>query len=481
MSPVMEHSSTIEPAMLVAGVLIAIAIGFTRLSVRFGVPALLLFLGTGMLAGTDGIGGIWFNNPALVWSVGVVALAFLLFAGGLDTDARHIRPVLAQGLVLSTVGVAMSTALTAFVYSRAFDRPLAEGVLLGAIVSSTDAAAVFGVLRSVELRLKGRIQALVEMESGSNDPIAIFLTMAATAVLATGGQPPAGGTIAWGLVREMGLGLLAGVLGGRAMSWAILHVRVLQTGLYPVFTAALGMALFGATSLVGGSGFLAIYVAGIVVGSRPMVHRRAILGFHDALAWLAQIAMFVMLGLLVFPSHFPDVAGRGLLISGFLVLIARPFAVLLCLTPFRVPLREQAMIAWVGLRGAVPIVLATWPRMQGVAHSEEIFDIVFFVVVTSVALQGATLPYVARLLDVVESDDSPLAAPRVVRIAVGPGVDGRMLADVGLPPGALVTLLNRGDVVLVPQGTTTFAAGDVAHVLTADVEATERVLGGTAS
>jgi len=480
MSSGMEHGATIEPAMLVAGLLIVISIGLTRLSVRFGVPALLLFLATGMLAGSEGIGGIWFDSPELVWSVGVIVLAFLLFAGGLDTDARHIRAVLAPGLVLSTVGVAVSTALTAAVWSWGLDRPLAEGILLGAIVSSTDAAAVFGVLRSVSLRLKGRIQALVEMESGSNDPVAIFLTMAATAALASGHEPPSAGGIAWGLVVEMGLGLLLGVLGGRAMSWAILHVNVLQTGLYPVFTAALAMALFAATSLLGGSGFLAIYVAGIVLGSRPMVHRRAILAFHDALAWLAQIAMFVMLGLLVFPSHFPDVALRGLLIAAFLVVVARPLAVFVSLTPFRVPFREQAMIAWVGLRGAVPIVLATWPRTQGVAHAEEIFDIVFFVVVTSVALQGATLPYVARLLDVVESDDAPVVAPRVVRIAVGARVDGRMLADVGLPPGALVTLLHRGDDVLVPQGSTTFATGDVAHVLTGDVEGTERVLGGSA-
>ena len=477
----MDSAIGIEPAMLVAGLLIVVAIGLTRLSAWFGVPALLLFLATGMLAGSDGLGGIWFNSPALVWSFGVMALAFLLFAGGLDTDARHIRAVLAPGLVLSTVGVAISTALTAFVYAGVFDRPLAEGVLLGAIVSSTDAAAVFGVLRSTSLRLKGRIQALVEMESGSNDPIAIFLTIAATAVLATGHATPSGAAIAWGLVREMGIGLLAGVLGGRALSWAILHVNVVQTGLYPVFTAALGMALFAATSLIGGSGFLAIYVAGIVLASRPMVHRRAILGFHDALAWLAQITMFVMLGLLVFPSHFPDVAGRGLLISFFLVAVARPLAVFVSLTPFRVPFREQAMIAWVGLRGAVPIVLATWPRTQGVAHSEEIFDIVFFVVVTSVTLQGATLPYVARLLDVVESDGPPLAAPRVVRIEVGQRVHGRMLADVGLPPGALVTLINRGEAVLVPQGSTTFAKGDIAHVLTADVEGTERALEGNAT
>jgi cell volume regulation protein A len=477
----MEHALTVEPAMLVAGLLIAIAIGLTRLSARFGIPALLLFLGTGMLAGSDGIGGIWFNSPTLVWSFGVMALAFLLFAGGLDTDAHHIRAVLAPGLALATVGVAVSTALTALVWSWGLDRPLAEGVLLGAIVSSTDAAAVFGVLRSVSLRLKGRIQALVEMESGSNDPVAIFLTIAATAALATGHEPPSAGSLASGLVVEMGLGLFLGWLGGRAISWAILHVHVAQTGLYPVFTAALGMVLFAGVSLIGGSGFLAIYVAGIILGSRPMVHRRAILGFHDALAWLAQITMFVMLGLLVFPSHFPDVAFRGFLISAFLVLVARPLAVLVSLTPFRVPLREQAMIAWVGLRGAVPIVLATWPRVQGVAHSEEIFDIVFFVVVTSVALQGATLPYVARLLNVVETDEPVPTAPRVVRIQVGRAVDGRMLADVGLPAGALVTIIHRGDDVLVPQGSTTFAMGDVAHVLTADVAGTERVLGGSAS
>ncbi len=197
-----------------------------------------------------------------------------------------------------------------------------------------------------------------------------------------------------------------------------------------------------------------------------MVHRRAILGFHDALAWLAQIAMFVLLGLLVFPSHLPAVAGRGLFIAAFLVLVARPLAVFVSLTPFRVPFREQAMIGWVGLRGAVPIVLATWPRTQGVHGAEEIFDIVFFVVVMSVALQGATLPYVARLLGVVQPDAPLTETPQVVRVAVGAEVDGRMLADVGLPSGALVTIIHRGDQVLVPQGSTTFATGDVAHVLT---------------
>jgi cell volume regulation protein A len=188
--------------------------------------------------------------------------------------------------------------------------------------------------------------------------------------------------------------------------------------------------------------------------------------------------MFVMLGLLVFPSHLPAVTGRGLLIAGFLVLVARPIAVLVSLTPFRVPLREQAMIAWTGLRGAVPIVLATWPRTQGVAGAEEIFDVVFFVVVTSVTLQGATVPYVARRLGVVEPEAPPLDAPQMVRVAVGDGMQGRMLADVGLPAGALVTVVHRGSEVLVPQGSTTFALGDVAHVLTTDVDAVVRRLGG---
>lgn len=467
------HTLTIEPAMLVAGGVVAIAILATRLSARLGVPALILFLATGMLAGSDGPGGIWFDDPGLTWSVGVVALALLLFSAGLDTDARSIRPVLAPGLVLASVGVATSAGLTAAFYSLAFQRPAGEGFLLGAIVSSTDAAAVFGVLRSTGIRLRGRIQPLLEMESGSNDPVAIFLTLAASAALA--GPSPTIGNVLLGMVGQMGIGLVAGVLGGRVLVWGLNRLRVSQEGLYAVFAAALAFVVFGATALAHGSGFLAIYVAGIVAGSRALIHRRAILRFHDALAWLAQIAMFVLLGLLVFPSRLPAVAGEGLAIAGFLLLVARPLSVFVSLTPFGVPLREQMMVAWVGLRGAVPIVLAAWPRVMGIQGSERIFDIVFFVVVVSVLVQGVSLPRVARWLGVAESASAVEQAiattggeargAKTARIAVGIAAEGRSLVDVGLPPGALVAVLERDGEQIVPQGGTTLHAGDTALVV----------------
>ncbi len=463
------HSPTIEPAMLVAGVVVVIAILATRLSVRLGVPALILFLGTGMLAGSEGIGGIWFDDPALTWMVGTVALAILLFSAGLDTPLDHVRPVLAPGLVLASVGVAVSTGLTAVFYAQLFDRPLGEGILLGAIVSSTDAAAVFGVLRSTGIRLRGRIQPLLEMESGSNDPVAIFLTLAATAAVA--GTAPSLGAVASGMAGQMVLGLVGGWLGGRGIAWAVNHLKAPQEGLYPVFVGAMGAAIFGATALAHGSGFLAVYVAGMVAGSRAMIRHRAILRFHDALAWLAQIGMFVLLGLLVFPSRLPGVAGEGLAIAGFLLFVARPISVFLSLTPFKVPVREQAMVAWVGLRGAVPIVLAAWPRVLNVPGSDRIFDIVFFVVVGSVLLQGMTLSWVARLLGVaeplteVEKRVQEAHGAATLRLEVGPNAAGRTLLELGLPRGALVVLVEREGEQVVPEGGTVLERGDIALVV----------------
>lgn len=467
------NAPTIEPGMLIAGGVVAIAILATRLSSRLGVPALLLFLATGMLAGSDGLGGIWFDDPGLTWSFGVVALSLLLFSAGLDTEVKGVRPVLGPGLVLASVGVAVSTGLTAAFYTLAFDRPVGEGVLLGAIVSSTDAAAVFGVLRTSGIRLRGRIQPLLEMESGSNDPVAIYLTLAATAALV--GPSPAVGAVLLGMGAQMAVGLVVGIAGGRALAWSVNRLRVGQEGLYPVFATALSFVIFGVTALAHGSAFVAIYVAGILAGSRPMVHRRAIVRFHDALAWLAQISMFVLLGLLVFPSRLPAVAGEGLAIAAFLLLVSRPLAVLVSLSPFGFALRDQAMVAWVGLRGAVPIVLAAWPRVMGVEGSERIFDIVFFVVVVSVLVQGVTLPRVARWLGVAVPSERPeqaLAAAsgegrgaKALRVLVGRDAHLRTLVDLGLPHGALVALVEHDGEQIVPQGSTALQEGDQALVI----------------
>lgn len=466
----MTHAPTVEPMMLLIGLLLAAAIAATRLSVRLGVPSLVLFLGLGMAAGSDGMGGIWFDNPGGMWSFGVVALALLLFASGLDTDLHHVSPALSRGLALASVGVALSTTATAAFYSLVFDRPFAEGVLLGAIVSSTDAAAVFGVLRDTGLRLKEPIQPILELESGSNDPMAIFLTMAATSALV--GDPVSPGSFAVGLLTQMAIGLAAGLAGGRAMAWLINRLQVRQQGLYAVFTMALALALFGGVTMLHGSGFLAIYTAGILLGAGPVAHWRAIVRFHDAIAWLAQISMFVLLGLLVFPSRLPEVAGAGLAIAAFLMFVARPLAVFTSLTPFRVPWRQQAMISWVGLRGAVPIVLATWPRIAGAPGADRVFDIVFFVVFTSVLLQGSSLPLVARWLDVIAPPAPPDPAPvgevhGAHRLTVSPGTTaiGRQLLDLRLPRGALIYLIERAGRVFVPQGQTRLERDDVLHLV----------------
>lgn len=390
---------SVDLLLLAAGGLVTIAILATRLSGRLGIPALVLFLGTGMLAGSDGPGGIWFDDPALTWSVGTVALAVLLFAGGLETHADAVRRVIAPGLALATAGVVVSAGATALFYAWAWDRPLEEGFLLGAIVSSTDAAAVFGVLRSTGLRLRGRIQPLVEMESGGNDPMAIFLTLAASSAMV--GQAPSAASVAGGLLWELLVGVLAGWAGGRGITWLVARVRLDQEALYPVLVLALSLVLFGAAAAVHGSGFLAVYVAGILLGATHLPQREAILRFHDALAWIAQIAMFVLLGLLAFPSQLVPIAPVGIGVAAFLMFVARPLAVAVALTPFRVPVREQLMVSWVGLRGAVPIVLATWPRVMGVPGAERIFDVVFFVVLVSVLIQGTATPWVARKLGVV--------------------------------------------------------------------------------
>ncbi len=475
----MSHSATIETAVLVAGLLLAVAIAGTRLSARLGVPALVLFLATGMIAGSDGLGGLWFDDPGLTWSLGIVALAILLFTGGLETHAEDVRAVAWPGVTLATLGVAVSTGTTATFYCLVFERPVVEGVLLGAIVSSTDAAAVFAVLRANRLRLRGRIQSLVEMESGSNDPMAIFLTLAACAVAL--GESPSFAAVGLGLALQMGVGVVAGVLGGRAIAWAVNRLNTAQEGLYAVFTTALALILFGGTALVHGSGFLAVYVGGIVVGSLPLVQRRAILRFHDALAWLVQVAMFLVLGLLVFPSRLLAIAPEGLAVAAFLVLVARPAAVLASLSPFRIPVREQAMIAWVGLRGAVPIVLATWPRVAGAPGAEHVFDIVFFVVLVSVVVQGTTLPFVARWLGVAESppaEDLVAAAQTHVLVTVGAGAAGVALVDLSLPGHVRVAMLERDGVTLIPEGATRLARGDVVHVVlgAADEAAVRRAL-----
>lgn len=466
----------IEYILLAVALLLLLSVLGSKASGRVGVPALLLFLALGMLAGSEGLGGIEFDDPWLAQSLGVVALVYILFAGGLDTRWGEVRPLLAPALALSTLGVAATAILLGWFATAVLGFSWLEGLLLGAIVSSTDAAAVFGVLRSRRMGLWGQLRPLLELESGSNDPMAIFLTIGFTQLLI---DPDAQLIdLVPMFFRQMAIGAAVGYGMGWGISVVVNAVRLEYEGLYPVLTTAMVLLTYGAAAVGGGNGFLAVYVAGLVLGTHAFIHKRSLLHFHNGLAWLMQITMFFTLGLLVFPSQLVPVAGVSLLVALFLMFVARPVAVFLTLLPTRFGRREQLMIAWVGLRGAVPIILATFPLLAGISPAETIFNVVFFTVLTSVLLQGTTLPWIAKGLGV----DAPLTEPLrypldfepigrmnsdLVEIGIPAGgavVDQRIL-DVGLPPGTLIVLLHRDGEFLVPSGGTTLKAGDKLLVL----------------
>lgn len=377
---------------------------------RFGVPALLLFLAVGMLAGSDGPGGIYFDDAYIAQLIGVLALAFILFSGGLDTDWRTTRPVLREGVILATLGVALTAGIVGVGARFLLGFSWLEGFLLGAIVSSTDAAAVFSVLRAKSLQLRGNLRPLLELESGSNDPMAVFLTIGLVGLISAPETSPL--SLAGSFVLQMLVGALAGLAFGHIMLFLVNRLRLGFDGLYPVLTLSLVLFCYSTTNLIGGNGFLATYLAGIVIGNQKFVRKRVLLSFHDGLAWLMQIAMFVTLGLLVFPTRLIPVMGAALLVAACLIFLARPIGVFVSLwlarpRTSRFDLREKTFVSWVGLRGAVPIILATYPLLAGVPNADKIFNVVFFVVLTSVLIQGTTLPFVARWLRVDEPANAP--------------------------------------------------------------------------
>lgn len=466
----------IEHLLVAISLLLFLSIVASKASSKMGVPALLLFLVLGMLAGSDGPGGIYFDDARFAQSLGVIALTVILFSGGLDTKWTSVRPVLWGGLVLSTAGVFITALLVGLFASYILGFSLLEGLLLGAIVSSTDAAAVFSVLRSRAVGLKGDVRPLLELESGSNDPMAVFLTIGLTRVLT---EPDIGVSILFPLfAQQMLVGAAFGYGIGKAVIYTINRSKLEYEGLYSVLALSLILLTYGATASLGGNGFLAVYIAGIIMGDSEFIQKRNIIRFFDGLAWLMQIAMFLTLGLLVFPARLIPVIGLGILASLFLIIVARPVAVFLCLAFFRMKLNEKALVAWVGLRGAVPIILATFPLIAGLPQADTIFNLVFFIVITSVLLQGTTITRFARWLGV----DAP-SPPRpryplefeatenlnsiLVNIETPPDsyIVGKQIVDVRFPKGALIVLIERGEEFIVPRGSTVLEAGDTMLVL----------------
>jgi cell volume regulation protein A len=462
--------------VFLVGVLVALSVLANRISDRLGVPTLLVFLGVGMLAGSDGIGGIYFDDPHMTNLVGIFALAYILFSGGLDTEWRKVRCVVRSAALLATLGVALTALLVGLFAQALLDISLMEGLLLGAIVSSTDAAAVFAVLRSRGVGLKGGVGALLELESGSNDPMAVLLTVTLIGLMT--GQAIHPGMVAFSLLLNLAGGLLLGLLFGYLLSLFLDRLHLEYEGLYPVLSMSLVLVIYGASDMIGCNGFLAVYVAGIVLASRGIRFKRYLTKFHDGLGWLMQILLFLTLGLLVFPSQIPQIAVPALLVALFLMFVARPVAVYLMLLGSRFTWRERTLVAWTGLRGAVPIVLATFPFLAGFPRASILLHIVFFVVLLSALLQGSTLMTVARWLGV----DEPLAARPRTPIEVEP-VEGmrsesreielppesaavnRPVSALGLPAGVLIVLIRRESAFLVPRGDTLLRPFDTLTLL----------------
>jgi cell volume regulation protein A len=464
--------------ILVGAALVAVSLIVSSFASRAGTPLLLVFLVLGMLAGEDGPGGIHFNDVQLTYLIGSISLGIILFDGGMRTHAQTVRVGIGPGVVLATLGVFATAAIIAVFAVELFRFSWLQGLLLGAVVGSTDAAAIFSVLSSRGLEIKRRVSATLEIESGCNDPMAVFLTIVLVQAIAAG-KTGLDLSVAVRLVSELALGAAMGFVGGYFMV-AIINRLELAQALYPLLASALALLIFGATSIIGGSGFLAIYVAGLVMGNRKVHSAQNILRVHDGLAWLAQIGMFLVLGLLATPSELRHVAPTALLVAVVLTVIARPVAVAICLAPFRFPWREQAFIAWMGLRGAVPIILGIFPLVAGIENAWLYFNVAFFVVLVSLFVQGWTVAPAARLLQL-EVPPASLPAGRydlgtaghwdleLVRydLAEDSPAIGTPVADLPIPEQTSVAGVLRDNRVATPDGISALAPGDRVFVLAA--------------
>jgi cell volume regulation protein A len=470
--------------------LIVASILASAFSSRFGAPILLVFLLLGMLAGEDGPGGFKFNDFELAYLGSTLALAVILFDGGVRTSAESFRVALRPAVSLATLGVVVTAVIAGAFAKWLFDLNWMQGLLIGAIVGSTDAAAVFALLQARGMELQQRVGATLELESGSNDPMAVFMVVVLVEALAAGQTSLSAGVIVE-FVKQMALGALGGFLAGRALVWLINHLN-LETGLYPLLAVAGGVTTYGLITVAGGSGFLAIYLAGVILGNSSLQAMRDIRRVNDGLAWLSQIMMFLLLGLLVTPSQFLPVALPALLVALALMLVARPVSVCISLLPFRVPWREQLFISWVGLRGAVPIVLATFPLLAGLEQGDAYFNVAFIVVLMSLLLQGWTIAPLARMLKLeVPPRVKPLQQIDLdipgqfhhellgYQLEGGSLAVGKPPAQLPLPPEAEVAAVIRGTQVMNLATLGTLQAGDYVYVLAEPehVESLNRLFG----
>lgn len=469
---------TAENILLIGAILIFCAIMISKTGYRFGIPTLLLFLLVGMGFGTDGL-GLEFNSAKDAQFIGMIALSIILFTGGMDTKLRDIKPVMAQGIILSTVGVLLTTLLTGgFIFwlsgfsSMNIAMPILTSLLLAATMSSTDSASVFNLLRSQRMNLKENLKPMLELESGSNDPMAYMLTIALIQVIASGSGFDLG-LLVKDLLVQFFVGGVMGYAFGRLAVWLINKVNLSNSSLYPILLLSLVFITFTITDLLHGNGYLAVYILGVIVGNARLVFRKEINTFMNGLTWFSQIVMFLSLGLLVNPHEMLGVSVCAMLIGLFMIFVARPLTVMLCLLPFRqMTFKAKCFVSWVGLRGAVPIIFATYPVVSEIPGSQVIFNIVFFITLLSLIFQGMTIAPVAKWLGLdlpeeKEGNEFGVEIPeeidsQLTDVTLTPEMleDGNRLMDMNIAPGTLVMLVKRGSEFMIPNGRMELKVGD---------------------
>lgn len=465
-----------EYILLVISILILISIIVTKFSENLGLPALVLFLAVGMLAGSDGPGKIHFDNVYIAQYVGIIALIFILFSGGLETKWKDVKPVLYPAVILSTFGVFLTAVLMGLFIHYFIGLNLPESLLIGAIISSTDAAAVFSVLRAKGTYLKGKLKPLLELESGSNDPAAILLTVMLIQFILQGDVTPFG-VISF-LFLQIVLGAAIGYGSGKLLAVSFNKFKFSYPSLYPVYSIASAVFVYAAAAAIGSSGIIAVYIAALVLGNSEFIQKKSIIRFFDGLALLGQIVMFLTLGLLVFPSQLVNIIGIGLLLSAVLIFFARPLSVFISLLFHKFSINEKMFISWVGLRGAVPVILATFPLAAGLEIGPYIFNLIFFITLTSALVQGWSIPLAAKIFKVkgkseiisklpIEMTDSVKTNNDLLDLIIphNSAVAGKSLAELNLPPESLITVIYRDNDYIVPSGGSILEEGDTILVL----------------
>ena len=453
--------------MIICSLVLLICITSTKILYKFGVPILLIFIVLGMLFGSDGIVGIYFDNYELASDICSIALIFIMFYGGFGTNWKMAKPIAVQSILMSSLGVVITAGLTGLFSSIVFKTSLLEGLLIGAVIASTDAAAVFAILRSQKLNLKGSIASILEIESGSNDPFTYMLTIIILGLMSNQGY----GSIVPMLLNQIIVGILASIVLAKLSVYLLRNVMFEIEGFYPIFITAIAILSYSLSEYFGGNGYLSVYITGIIIWNSKIPHKKSIFQFFDRVSWLMQILLFFLLGLLAFPSQMPSVMFKGISISIFMILIARPIATFSILSWFKVPIKEQLFISWVGIRGAASIVFAIFAVTYDVHINYDIFHIIFFIALFSVSVQGTLIPKVARKLDLIDDDQSVLKtfndykenkSTKLIEFTISENspIANKSIMDSNIPEDILVVMIKRKGDVLVPNGSTVILPGD---------------------